>query len=210
VQVVRGTALWIVSCAIALPAASFFDDPRLAGFVAVSGLTALIGGFNSTRLHSMYRNVDLARVSLIDFGSQAIGLVTIVVWALVDRSPWSLVAGGIAGNLAQLVLSYVALPGIPEPLPVRAPGAHRAGPLRPLDLPEHRADFLVMQSDKLIFGKLVDKAMLGVYGFAVAISSMPVLLLGRIESAVFLRCSAACTTRARTCSPSSSACAAPG
>jgi len=186
VQVVRGTVLWLVACAIALPAAIFYGDPRLTWLVAVSGLNALIGGFNSTRLHSMYRNVDLARVSLIDFGSQAIGLLAIIVWALVDPSLWALVFGSLAGSLAELVLSYVALPGIRNRFQFERRALTELVHFGRWIFLSTALTFLVMQSDKLIFGKLVDKAMLGVYGFGVAISSMPVLLLGRIESSVFL------------------------
>ena len=186
VQVGRGILLWLISCAIALPAAAFYDDPRLAALVAVSGLTALIGGFNSTRLHSMYRDVDLARVSLIDFGSQAAGLLTIVAWALIDPSPWSLVAGGIAGGLVELVLSHTALPGIRNRLHVdRAALAQLIRFGRWIFL-STALTFLVMQSDRLVFGKLVDATTLGLYGLAMTITTAPVLLLGRIESSVFL------------------------
>lgn len=186
VQVVRGTSLWLVSCVIAMPVAAFYGDARLTWLVIVSGLSALIGGFNSTRLHSMYRNVDLARVSLIDFGSQSIGLLAIVVWALVDPSPWALVFGSLAGSLAELVLSFVALPGIRNHFRLEREALRELVHFGRWIFLSTALTFLVMQSDKLIFGKLVDKAMLGVYGFGVAISSMPVLLLGRIESAVFL------------------------
>jgi O-antigen/teichoic acid export membrane protein len=186
VQVMRGTALWLVSCVIAVPTAVFYGDPRLSWLVAVSGLNALIGGFNSTRLHSMYRNVDLARVSLIDFASQAIGLLAIVVWALVSPSIWALVFGSLAGSLAELVLSHVALPGIRNRFHYERRALTELVHFGRWIFLSTALTFLVMQSDKLIFGKLIDKAMLGVYGFAVAISSMPVLLLGRIESAVFL------------------------
>ncbi|HZM01359.1 MAG TPA: oligosaccharide flippase family protein [Planctomycetota bacterium] len=186
VQVVRGVALWLVACAIAVPVGEFYGDPRLAGFVAVGGLTALIGGFNSTRLHTMYRNVDLARVSLIDFAGQAIGLLTIVVWALVVPTPWALVAGGIAGSLAELVLSHTTLPGIRNRLQLDREALGQMLRFGRWIFLSTALTFLVMQSDKLVFGKLVDPATLGLYGFGVAITSAPLLLLGRIESAVFL------------------------
>jgi len=186
VQVVRGILLWLLSCALAVPAAAFYDDPRLAALIAVSGLTALIGGFNSTRLHSMYRDVELARVSLIDFGSQAAGLLTIVGWALVDPSPWSLVAGGIAGGLVELVLSHAALPGVRNRLHVDRAALTQLLRFGRWIFLSTALMFLVMQSDRLVFGKLVDKSTLGLYGLAMTITTAPLLVLQRIEAAVFL------------------------
>lgn len=185
VQVLRGVALCLASCALAVPAAAFYGQPRIGALLAVSGVTALISGFNSTRWHSMYRNMSLARVSLIDLGSQAVGLVVMLLWALEDPSPWALVAGGIASSLAQLVLSFTALHGIRN---------HFQWERRALDQMLHFGrwiflstllTFLVMQSDRLIFGKLLDLGTLGLYSIAAGIASMPSLLFSRIGPNVF-------------------------
>jgi O-antigen/teichoic acid export membrane protein len=186
VQVVRGCVLWIVSCAIAWPVASFYGDPRLAWLVAVSGLTALIAGFNSTRLHSRYRNVDLARVSIIELVSQGVSIFTMIVWAIVSPSPWSLVAGGIAGSLAKLVLSFAALPGVRHRLHCERSALVQMLHFGRWIFVSTALTFLALQSDKLIFGKLVDTAMLGVYGFGVVIVSTPLTLLRRLGTGVFL------------------------
>ncbi len=49
-QVVRGLVLWIAACVLAVPAASFYGTPMLASMLPVAALTALISGFNSTKL----------------------------------------------------------------------------------------------------------------------------------------------------------------
>ena len=113
-QTLRGLGLACAAAAIAAPFASFYGNPLLAWVLIASASTALISGFNSTRLYSAYRRVDLARVSVIEIGSQAVGLAAILAWASVDRSVWALVAGGIAGSLTNLALTFVILPGIPN------------------------------------------------------------------------------------------------
>jgi O-antigen/teichoic acid export membrane protein len=45
--------------------------------------------------------------------------------------------------------------------------------------------FLVGQSDRLVFGKLVPLAVLGVYSVGAMIAAMPAVLLGRMASSVF-------------------------
>jgi len=185
VQILRGALLSALAAALAWPFARFYDDPALAWVVVVSGSTALISGFNSTRLYSMYRRVDLARVSLIEVASQAAGLAAILVWAAFERSIWALVAGGIAGSLARLALSHGVLPGARDRLRWE-PGA--------LASMVHRGrwiffstvlTFLVGQSDRLVFGKLVPLSMLGVYSVGTLIASLPAIALGRMASSVF-------------------------
>src|SRR5690349_2480294 len=58
-QAFRGLCLWLVACAIAQPVASFYGEPQLAWILPVAGSSALLGGLQSTRIFSMYRQVDL-------------------------------------------------------------------------------------------------------------------------------------------------------
>lgn len=185
VQVLRGCALACVAAALAWPFASFYGDPRLAWVLAISGSTALIAGFNSTRLFSRYRHVDLARVSAIEIGSQAAGLATILAWAAVERSIWALVAGGVAGSLVRLALSHTVLPGNPDRF--RWDRSALAQMLRfgRWIFFSTMLTFFVGQSDRLIFGKLVPLSMLGVYSVGALIATMPAVALGRMASSVF-------------------------
>lgn len=185
VQAIRGVLLWVASCIVAGPFAAFYGQPQLAWIVPVSGLTALIAGFNSTRLFTMYRHVNLSRVAMVEIGSQAFGLLVMVSWAFVDRSIWALVAGGIAGSLARLVLSHTILPGATN-RPRWDRGAFR------LMMSFGRwiffstvLTFLVGQSDRLIFGKMIPIAALGVYGIGSMIATMPSLAIGRVAQSVF-------------------------
>jgi O-antigen/teichoic acid export membrane protein len=184
-QTIRGLLLWLAACAAALPFAAIYGDPLLAWILPVSGLTALIAGFNSTRLFSMYRSVDLARVSAVEFGSQAAGILVMFAWALFDRSIWSLVAGGLAGSSARLVLSHTILPGIQNRFrwdrTALGPMLHFGRWIFISTL----LTFLVGQSDRLIFGRLVPIAMLGIYSVGWMIATLPVTALSRIGSTVF-------------------------
>lgn len=185
VQVLRGLLLTCVAIAISAPLARFYDEPTLLWVLMVSATTALIGGFNSTRLFSMYRHVKLARVSVIEIGSQAAGLATILTWSAFDRSIWALVAGGLIGSLTRLVLSHTILPG-----PANRLRWDRAALTELLRFGRWIffstvLTFLVGQSDRLVFGKLVPLAVLGVYSVGAMIAAMPAVLLGRMASSVF-------------------------
>jgi len=185
VQTLRGLLLWCVAVAIALPCARFYGEPQLAWVLVVSGVTALIAGFNSTRLFSMYRAVDLARVSGIEIASQAVGLATILAWAAVERSIWALVAGGIAGTLTRLVLSHTVLPGISNRFRWERSALAQMLHFGRWIFFSTVLTFFVGQSDRLIFGKLVPLSMLGVYSVGALIATMPAVALGRMASSVF-------------------------
>lgn len=185
VQILRGLVLWICACIVALPFARFYGDPVLALIVPVSGLTALISGFNSTRIFSMYRNVDLARVARVELGSQAAGLVVMCGWALVDRSIWALVAGGLGGSVARLALSHTVLPGITNRLSWDRSAVRALFHFGRWIFFSTLLTFVVGQSDRLIFGKMIPIALLGVYGVAAMIATMPATALSRMGHGVF-------------------------
>jgi O-antigen/teichoic acid export membrane protein len=184
-QVLRGLGLWAVACAVALPFARFYGDPTLAWILPISGVTALLAGFNSTRIFSMYRQVKLARVSLLELGSQIAGITVMIAVASVERSIWALVAGGLAGSAAKLVLSHTLLPGQSN----RFRWDRSAlGPMLQFGrwiFVSTVLTFLVGQSDRLVFGKLVPIATLGVYSVGALVATMPAVALSRMASSVF-------------------------
>lgn len=185
VQVLRGFVLWTVACALALPFASFYGDATLAWILPIAGLTALIAGFNSTSIFSMYRHVNLARVSTLELGSQGVGIAVMIAFALVDRSIWALVAGGLAGSLTKLLLSHTLLPGHANHFRW---DRSALGPMLRFGrwiFFSTLLTFLVGQSDRLVFGKLVPIAVLGVYSVGAMIATLPATALGRMASSVY-------------------------
>ncbi len=183
-QALRGLVLTCVAVVIAQPFASFYGDSRLVWVLAISGATALISGFNSTRLFSMYRRVDLARVSIIEVVSQAAGLAVILAWAAIDRSIWALVAGGVAGSVTRLVLSHTLLSGIANRLCWDRSALVQLLRFGRWIFLSTVLTFFVGQSDRLIFGKMVPLAMLGVYSVGAMIATLPSIALGRMASSV--------------------------
>ncbi len=183
-QALRGGVLWIVACALAWPFAAVYEDPLLAWILPVAGLTTLIAGFNSTRLFSMHRHVDLARISAIEVASYTVGLVVMIGWAALEHSIWALVAGGLTSSLVKLVLSHTALPGISNRFHLERTAARGILRFGRWIFFSTVLTFFTGQSDRLIFGKLVPMAMLGVYNVGLTIATMPESALDRIGHSV--------------------------
>lgn len=112
VQIIRGVLLWLICLAAAYPVATIvYNEPQLAQLLPVVGLTAIIQGFASIKLITANRKLLLGRVTAIELGSQALGIVAMIIGALILKSVWALVIGGLIGALAKTLLSHSHLPG---------------------------------------------------------------------------------------------------
>ncbi len=112
VQLVRGVLMWIGICVLAWPVARLYDQPVLVGMLPVVGLTAIISGFNSTKLFTAQRSLEAARVTQIDVGTYTLGLLCTIYFAWLMQSVWALVWGSLITSCLRAIASHVLLHGI--------------------------------------------------------------------------------------------------
>ncbi|HEX9298372.1 MAG TPA: oligosaccharide flippase family protein [Polyangiaceae bacterium] len=186
IQVVRGFALFAVAAVAAVPVANFYHQPQLAALIPVVSLGSILAGFNSTKLFTVTRHIALERLTATDLLSQSIGLCVMVGWAVVSRNIWALAIGGVVGNLARLALSHALLPGIRNRFRWNKPDAAALLHFGRWIFMSTLLTFVAMQSDRLIFGKLISMSMLGVYSVATIWSTFPTQILGHVfQSVIF-------------------------
>jgi len=183
-QAFRGVGLWIVSLLVAWPMSLFYHDPHLKALLPVLGLCTLLSGFNSTNLLTLSRHMGVRRLFAIDFSTAVVSLVTTIVWALIAPSVWSIIGGQIAGTIYRYTLSH-----IPSVTP--GPRSHFAWDKETIRSIIHFGKwilassaffFFASQADRLVLGKLIPFALLGVYGVAYQLSDIPrqiILALGQ-------------------------------
>jgi O-antigen/teichoic acid export membrane protein len=184
IQVMRGFCLFAVASMAAVPVARFYGQPELAALIPVVSLGSILAGLNSTKLFTATRQIALGRLTLVDLLSQAAGLVVMVAWAVVRRSIWALVAGGVAGLFFRLILSHLLLPGPRNRLCWDKRHAKALLLFGRWIFMSTLLTFMVMQSDRLIFGKLVSMSMLGVYSIATIWSTFPSQILAHVFQSV--------------------------
>jgi len=112
VQIVRSFLVWVGLCVLALPLAGFYGEPQFSTMIPIVGLAAIIVGFNSTKLYTAQRNLEAGRVTQIEIGSYALGLLCTIFLAWHLQSVWALVWGGLVSAGLKMVSSHVALHGI--------------------------------------------------------------------------------------------------
>lgn len=184
IQVVRGVILWLVACALAIPIAEFYGEPELAWFLPVSALSALIGGFQSTRLWTQTRRMALGRIAVIDLFAPLGGILVMLALAYAWRNVWALVLGGVVGELLRVSMSHLVLEGTSNRFAWDRSALHELVSFGRWVFVSTVITFCATQSDRLIFGKLVSLDELGVYQIGLVMASMPVTALVHISGTV--------------------------
>lgn len=175
IQIVRGTALWLISLVIALPVAHFYHDSRLMVLIPVLAFTCVLDGFASANMMTAARHIGVRRLLLIDFAGQIFTIAVGIAWALVSPTIWALVAGTLASSVFKTTVSH-----IPYILPGRR--NHFAWEKDAVQSLVHFGKWIMLgtafyffasQADKLILGRLITFTLLGVYGMAFQFADIP-------------------------------------
>jgi O-antigen/teichoic acid export membrane protein len=174
-QSVRGATLWSVAVLLAYPASIFYHDRTLLYALPVLALSTLITGLNSTNLLSLARHMGVKRLFAIDFSTQIVALVITVAWAYRWPSVWALVAGNVLSNIYKVVLSHrqIVAPGVRNRITWDSTCVQEIIHFGKWIFVGTAFFFFASQSDRLILGRLVPLATLGVYGIAFQLSDVP-------------------------------------
>lgn len=181
VQVLRGIFIWLIACVMAFPMAGFYKEPQLLMLIPTVGLNSIIGGLNSTKLLTANRKLMMGRWTIVEVGSYVIGLVSMVVLALLYRSVWSLVIGGLIGTSAKLVFSHVALQGERNWFYWDKSAFEEIHRFGRWIFVSTASTFLASYGDRLLLGKLVSLSILGVYNIALMFAQLPIEILRQLS-----------------------------
>lgn len=173
IQVVRGVILTAVALAFAYPMAVFYEQPILLPLIAFAGCSSLFGGVRSTKTFTANRELAIGRLTLVDFLSRTTGTVVTLIWAFLSPTVWALAGGGLAFASIHALLSHVALPGIRNRFTWDREAARQLFGFGKWVFFSTLLGFVASQSDRILFGKLVDFKTLGVYSVASLIAMTP-------------------------------------
>ena len=175
IQVIRGAVIWLCAVAVSGAMAAFYHDPKLRILLPILALTALISGFNSTNLLSLSRHMSVKRLFAIDGSMSLVNLFVTVIWAYFWPSIWAIVGGQLISTLYRLAVSHIkaATPGIRNRFAWHKPSAHDIIHFGKWIMVSTAFFFFASQADRLILGRLVSLAVLGIYGIAYSLSDIP-------------------------------------
>lgn len=161
-----------------------YADGMLPKVLAVYSLTAVIQGFESNRLPLASRLLNMKRATTLEVISLVVTLLTMLLWAVMDRSIWALVSGGIVGQLSRTLLSHWMLPGPDDRWGWDAEAVTEIFNFGKWIFFSSILGFLVMNGDRLILGGLVGSDILGQYSIAFFLAFSLQQLMSRFFAAV--------------------------
>ncbi|OGQ14503.1 MAG: hypothetical protein A2138_20395, partial [Deltaproteobacteria bacterium RBG_16_71_12] len=195
-QVVRGLILALIACACGWPMAWLYGIPELTLLVPVAGLTAILGGLESTKLFTVNRSLSFVRLTALELSTQLAGVLAMIAAGWWLRSVWALVVAAWVTSITKTVLSHALLPGPRNRLAWDRESRRSLFEFGRWIFVSTIFTFLAGQSDRLILGKLVTTVALGVYSIGANIAALPLQVINQVSSRVFFPVVAAAMRRA--------------
>jgi O-antigen/teichoic acid export membrane protein len=183
-QALRGVGLWLVACALSVPAAWFYKEPALQFMLPALGLHAIIGGLGSTKLAVADRELNLGRLTMIDIGSYALGLTTTILLAWWMRNVWSLVIGSYVQGILKTAASHLLLDGQRNKFAWDKTVLKEIGNYGRWIFLSTAVGYMAIQGDRLVLGRLLSVQFLGVYTVALTLSQLPTEVIRQAASKV--------------------------
>lgn len=177
IQIVRGAVVALILLALAcltaaltkanfFPETSAYANPALPWVLAGLAITAVLQGFESTKLLIAQRDMEIHRTTAIELISQLASLIVMVVYALYSPTVFALVAGAIMAGAVRTAATHWALPGGSNGLCWHAPSVKEIKDLGSWVFLTSILGFLATSGDRLIFGWLLTSEQMGYYALA--------------------------------------------
>jgi PST family polysaccharide transporter len=181
-------ALWLLSAIVAFPIASFYGEPSVRWVIIALSFNFVTTGFRVLPRALMTRDLLFKRVAALDAAEAVTSTILTLSLALLGFRYWSLVCGGIAGSLVSTVIALRWRPHQrhwPKSLETVFPSLRFGWHI----VVSRFAWYLYSSADFAVVGKLFGKIVLGGYGFAWTLASIPVTrvsaLVNQITPGVF-------------------------
>jgi len=181
--VIRGLILWAFAAALAYPVGQFYD-PQLAKILPVAGSVCLIAALASTSLAVLGRRMHLRGVALLDLGSTALGIVITCVWAWLSPTVWSIIGGALIAASVRTIVSWGLIAGHRDHFMLERAAVTELFGFGRWIFVSTLITFLALHSDRLMVGRLLTMAEVGVYAIAMSLIVMPRELISRLAGSV--------------------------
>ncbi|MBB2167966.1 lipopolysaccharide biosynthesis protein [Gluconacetobacter aggeris] len=174
IGLIRGAVLMAILMASAVPAAHFYNDARLLPLICVLGLSPFMRGLVSPRMAAFQKQLSFWRDFAIELSGKGISFVLGTVIALLTHSYWAIALNTVMYSGAIMMQSYCFAPYRPRlSLRERHVFIDFAGWITMAQI----VSALNWQFERLLLGKVVSRASLGLFATAGDITNIPFFAL---------------------------------
>ena len=111
-KIIRGVIIAAIIVVISFFSASIYPNvENLSLYLQITSISALLKGFESTKVHQMERRMEMMRPAVTQIGGRVIALVATIIFAYIHPSALSIVLGEVVSSLGLVLLSHFYLKG---------------------------------------------------------------------------------------------------
>lgn len=184
VGILRSLVLWAATAAVAVPVARFFREPILVPMLPVMGFVVVVEALRSTYLDVCDRRLVLRPRMMIELRGQILTTVGQLGFAWVWPSPWAIVAGAMIASAYRAVESHRMNDGPRNRFAYDRAFAHEIFHFGKWIFVSTALTFAASQGDRALLGRVMSLEMLGVYGLAATVATVPQQIHSVIASRV--------------------------
>jgi len=175
--------IWIAAPQLA-PEGTVYADPRLPLLVAISALSPLMIGAESTAKELTIRRLQNWRFTVVEISAQILSLCAMATFVQFNPTVWALLFGMLVANILLLLASHLFYPGPTMRLardPVITKQLWQFGKYL---MGSSSFGFVAQQADKFILGALLSATSFGLYMIAQIWTTAGIAFIGNLRTRV--------------------------
>lgn len=184
--VLRGLLLFTVGCAATVPAAWLYGRTEMYWLLPLCAFQAVLLGLESTKTAQLHRQMALGRLVTVELVSQVLALAASVPIAFATRSVVALAAASIVAIGTRTIASHLILKGPNNRFRLERTAMRELFSFGSWIFLSTTLFFLGTRWDVFALGKLEGMELIGVYGLAQMILSVPAQMIDRAMGLVVL------------------------
>lgn len=182
----RGLLLFALACAAAHPGAWLYERPEVVWLLPLCAVQLILLGLESTRTAELQRQLAPGRVIAVELVSQVLALAAAVPVALATRSVLALAVAALVAVAVRTAASHLVYPGARNRLRLEREAVRELFVFGRGIALAATIFFLGTRWDVFALGKLEGMELVGVYGLAQLVLSVPVQMIERSMDVVLL------------------------
>jgi O-antigen/teichoic acid export membrane protein len=194
-QLIRGVLVFVIGALLSfllvqlnafeiLPKESTYAHPILPSVLLMMSFSAILMGFEPTKVSTAMRNLAVKELRIIEFFSHLAGIIFMLVWAWISPTIWALVFSSWFSVVIKNALCSWILPGEGNKIYWNKAYFKEIFGFGKWVFLSSIAGFLCMTGDRLMLGGMMTQHLFGQYAIAILIFSAGKELFSKINGSV--------------------------